>query len=71
MRIFVLPYTGDLFERADEVARQAVSVLHSSQILSARDGGIVDGRAALLIDPEEVPEALETLEQAGWRVAVN
>jgi hypothetical protein len=66
MRIFVLPYTGDLFERADEVARQAVSVLHSSQILSARDG-----RAALLIDPEEVPEALETLEQAGWRVAVN
>jgi hypothetical protein len=71
MRIFVLPYTGDLFERADEVARQAVNVLHSSQILSARDGGIVDGRAALLIDPEEVPEALETLEQAGWRVAVN
>jgi hypothetical protein len=71
MRIFVLPYTGDLFERADEVARQAVNVLQSSQILSARDGGIVNGRAALLIDPEEVPEALETLEQAGWRVAVN
>jgi hypothetical protein len=71
VRIFILPYTGDLLERADEVAGQAVSVLHSSQILSARDGGIVDGRAALLIDPEEVPEALETLEQAGWRVAVN
>jgi hypothetical protein len=71
MRIFVLPYSGDLFERADEVVKDAISVLHSSRILSARDGGIINGRAAVLIDPEEVPEALEILEQAGWRAAVN
>jgi hypothetical protein len=71
MRIFVLPYSGDLFERADEVVRHAVAVLHSSQIVSAREGGILNGRAVVLIDAEEVPEALVTLEQAGWRAAVN
>jgi hypothetical protein len=59
MRIFVLPSSGELFERADEVIRQAVSVLRTSRIQSAREGGILNGRAVVLIDPEEVPEALE------------
>jgi hypothetical protein len=71
MRVFVLPYSGELFERADEVVRHAVAVLHSSRIVSAREGGILNGRAVILIDPEEVPEALVTLKQAGWRAAVN
>jgi len=71
MRIFVLPYSGELFERADEVVRHAVALLHSSQIASAREGGLLNGRPVVLIDPEEVPEALVMLEQAGWRAALN
>jgi hypothetical protein len=71
MRVFILPYSGDLFERADEVIRDAVGIMRSSRILSAREGGILNGRAIVLIDPEEVPEALQRLKQAGWRAAVN
>ena len=71
MRGFVLPAIGDLFDRADEVIRDAVKILRSSQILSAREGGTFNGRAVVLIDPEEVPDAIVTLEAAGWRTSVN
>jgi hypothetical protein len=34
-------------------------------------GGTLNGRAVVSIDTEEVAEALATLNQAGWRAAVN
>jgi hypothetical protein len=71
MRIFILPYSGDLFERADEVIRQAVSSLHAARIQSAREGGILNGRAVVLIDAAEASEAVATLNRVGWRAIVS
>jgi hypothetical protein len=71
MRIFVLPYSDESLDRPDEVIRRAVSILRTSRIMSAREGGILNGRAVVLIDAEEVPEALARLDQAGWRAKMN
>ena len=59
MRIFISPISGDLLERADQVVRHAVSILRSSRILSAHEGGTINERAVVLVDAAEVSDALQ------------
>jgi hypothetical protein len=68
MRIFVQPHMGDSFDRT---VRNAVEILHTANILSARAGGTIDGRSVLLVDPEDLSEAMATLERDGLRATVT
>lgn len=68
MRIFVQPRNGDSFDRT---IGQAVEILQKANIPSAQAGGTINGSAVVLIDPEEIPEALATLERAEMRATVN
>lgn len=68
MRIFVEPRNGDSFDR---VVIRALKILHDANIQSARAGYTVNGHAIVLIDPEDVPEALATLERAALRSSVG
>jgi hypothetical protein len=71
MRIFISSPSGDLLERADQVVRHAVTVLHSSLILSAREGGTINNCAVVLVDAAEVSEALASLQGAGLHAFMN
>jgi len=68
MRISIQPRNGDSFDR---VVRKAVSILQQAAIASAQVGSSIDNRRVVLIDPEDLPEALTMLEQAGLRATVN
>jgi hypothetical protein len=68
MRIFVKPRNGDSFDR---VVIRALEILHDANIQSAHAGHTANGHAIVLIDPEDVPGALATLEQAGLRSSVG
>jgi hypothetical protein len=71
MRIFIAPPSGDLLQRADQVVRHAVCILHSSRILSAHEGGTINERAVVLVDAAEVSDALAVLISAGLRASIN
>jgi hypothetical protein len=58
MRIFVQPRSGDSF---DLTIRNAVEILQTANILSARAGGTMNERAEVLIDSEEVLRAIAML----------
>lgn len=62
LRIFVLPHDGDSF---DKTIRRAVEILHSANIMSAHAGGTINDRAVVLIDPEDILEAMAILRREG------
>ena len=68
MRISIQPRNGDSFDR---VVRKAVSILQQAAIASAQVGSSIDNRRVVLIDLEDLPEALTMLKQAGLRATVN
>jgi hypothetical protein len=68
MRIFVLPRNGDSFDRT---VRRAVEILHSANILSAKPGGTINDRAVVLVDPEDILEAMATLRREGMLAIAN
>jgi hypothetical protein len=68
MRIFVLPRNGDSFDRT---VRRAVEILHAANIISARPGGTINDRAVVLIDPEDILEAMATLQREGVLATAN
>ena len=68
MRICVQPRMGDSFDRT---VRNAVEILHTANILSARASATIDGRSVLLVDPEDLSEAMATLERDGLRATVT
>jgi hypothetical protein len=65
MRIFVQPRNGDSFKR---IVWQAINILHDARIASAQPD---DSASMVLVDPEDLPDALTTLEQAGVRARTN
>jgi hypothetical protein len=68
MKIFVQPRSGDSFDRT---VRHAVEILLAANIQSAQAGGTINQRAVVLIDPDDIPEAMATLERDGLRVTVT
>jgi hypothetical protein len=64
VKIYVQPRKGDSFQRA---VLRAVSILRDAEISSAKAGG----SDTLLIDPEDTPVALATLERAGVRARID
>ena len=60
MKIYVQPRNGDSFQRA-------VSILRDAEISSAKAGD----SDTLLIDLEDTPVALATLERAGVRARID
>ena len=68
MRIFVQPHNGTSFGR---VVIRAIKLLHDANIQSAHAGHTVNGHVIVLLDPEDVPDALATLEWAGLRSSVG
>jgi hypothetical protein len=71
MRIFVEVTLSDPSDQLDEIVRQAVAVLRAGRIQSAREGGAVNGRAVVLVDAAEIPEARVKLAEAGMRAAID
>jgi hypothetical protein len=65
MRIFVLPSNGDSFDRT---IRRVVEILHSADILSAQPGGTIN---VVLVDPEDILEAMATLQREGMLATAN
>jgi hypothetical protein len=63
MKIRVQPRNGDSFRRTVE---RALITLGEAEIISAQAG---DSDGTLLVDPEEMPEALAALEKSGVRAA--
>jgi hypothetical protein len=63
MRIFVQPRNGDSFK---QVVRHAVDILHDAHIGSAQPDD-----SAVLVDAEDLTDALSTLEQASVRARTN
>ena len=68
MRIFVQPPHG---APVDQSVRTAYELLHNSNILSERAGGVIYDRGVVLVEAAEVPEALATLRKAGLRPVVG
>jgi hypothetical protein len=55
----------------DQSVRLAHEVLRTSNIFSARVGGIMNDRAVLLVAAADVPQALAALIKAGMRAVVE
>jgi hypothetical protein len=68
MRIFVQPCSGDSF---DLTIRNAVEILQTANILSARAGGTMNDRAVVLIDSEEILKAIALLAGQGLRASLT
>jgi hypothetical protein len=56
---------------ADQDIREAFTLLREARIYSVRGGGTINGRAVIMVDAVDVPEALAALEKAGIRTAVE
>jgi hypothetical protein len=67
-RIFVQAPRGRSFHN---IAQEAHDILRKAGITSARLGGIVSGQGVVLVDLEDVSEALKTLTLAGLRAAAE
>ena len=71
MRIFVELTLSDPSDQLDEIVRQAVVILRDGRIQSAREGGAINGRAVVLVDASDIPEARSRLAEAGMRIAID
>ena len=71
MRIFVELSLSDPSDQLDEMVRQAVAILRDCRIQSAREGGAINGRAVVLVDAADLPEARARLAEAGMRTAID
>lgn len=69
MRIFLLP--RDRNSPRHELLRRACETLRLSLILSARVGGVVDGRPVLLVDEPDAPKAVAVLKRSGIEAATD
>jgi hypothetical protein len=65
MRILIQPRNGDSFER---VVNNAIKILQDCHIASSKGG---DDRPAVVIEADDLPLVLETLERAMFRVVVT
>jgi hypothetical protein len=67
-RIFVLAPRGRSFH---DITQEAHDILRKAGITSARLGGIINCQGVVLVDLEDVSEALKTLTLAGLRAAAE
>jgi len=58
-------------DRLAEIVRQAAANLRDGRIQSAREGGAINGRAVVLVDASDIPEARSRLAEAGMRIAID
>ena len=65
MRILVESTLSDLSNQLDEIVRQTVAILRDGRIQSVREGGAINGRAVVLVDAADLPEARARLAEAG------
>jgi len=65
MRILIQPRNGDSFER---VVNNAIKILQDCHIASSKGG---DDRPAVVIEADDLPLVLETLERARFRGVVT
>jgi hypothetical protein len=63
MLIFLMSRDGNF--SVQELMRRAYETLRLSLILSARVGGIVDGRPVVFVDDLDVPKAVAVLKRSG------
>jgi hypothetical protein len=65
MRIFVEPsYAG---ESVDQIVRHALDIVHAAGVFLNVGGGVFDGRALVLVEPDDTARAILALEKAEMR----
>jgi hypothetical protein len=65
MRIFVEPsYAGD---SVDQIVRHALDIVYAADLFLNVGGGVFDGRAVVLVEPDDTARAILALEKAGMR----
>ena len=69
MRIFV--QSSNVGGSAIQAVQKAFAVLQEASIHSACGGGMINDRPFVLIDAQDVPEAMVVLRKAGVRAVVE
>ena len=63
--------SGSAPNQIRRVSPDSRTLLREARIYTVRGGGTINGRAVIMVDTVDVPEALAALEKAGMRTAVE